>query len=130
MSEAMEALARRAMACPGWRWTEGMLAGGGGRIMEANGPRHRKTWHFLAAAWDGPELYVSEWENATTLPDLADPATLGCVADLVQAHLAGLADRDAAHYHGVGVASAWQDWFMGRTDRRAVVMVEALEVKP
>lgn len=59
-STDMEALARRAVACKAWRWTPGMLATGGGRIM-----------------------YVSEWENATTLPDFTDRATLGCLEGLV-----------------------------------------------
>jgi hypothetical protein len=54
-------LARRAVACKGWRWMPGMLVMGGDRITE----RTLAITHGC-------------------LPDLTDPATLGCLLALVR----------------------------------------------
>ena len=71
MSDDMIALSRRAVACRGWRWMPGMrwivtraapLEDYAGRIVE--GARR---------APDGPGL-----------PDLTDPATVGCLLALVR----------------------------------------------
>ena len=66
----MEDLARRAVACRHWRWLPGMRAVG----------RRR-----MPAAWFRVEEYthmVGEWRDA--LPDLTDPATVGCLLALVR----------------------------------------------
>ena len=55
-----EALARRAAACKSWRWLPGMLTDVGERVTDAE------------ASYLG------------TLPDLEDPATLGCLLVLVR----------------------------------------------
>ena len=54
-------LAKRAVACPGWRWMPGMLTEHGNR-------------------------YVAEgrYPRRSVLPDLSDPATLGCLLALVR----------------------------------------------
>ena len=57
-------LAKRAVACKGWRWMPGMLARCGGRKM-----RSKRSGR-------------SPYRGA--LPDLADPATLGCLLALVR----------------------------------------------
>ena len=71
MTEAQTALSRRAVACKGWRWMPGArwivtraapLEDYAGRIVESG-----------RRAPDGPGL-----------PDLADPATLGCLLALVR----------------------------------------------
>ena len=71
MTEAQTALSRRAGACKGWRWMPGArwivtraapLEDYAGRIVEGG-----------RRAPDGPGL-----------PDLADPATLGCLLALVR----------------------------------------------
>jgi len=54
-------LARRAAACRGWRWMPGMRILGGSRVTEST-------------------LAVQGW----CLPDLRDPATLGCLLALVR----------------------------------------------
>lgn len=63
-----EALARRAVAAPGWRWLPGMLQTRGVE-------RHRVelTFHVSLPGFGDP------W-----LPDLTDPATLGCLLALVR----------------------------------------------
>jgi hypothetical protein len=66
MNEAQITHARRALACPRWRWMAGMLA------------------HF---EHDGRYTRVSmpdAWFSTTALPDLTDPATLGCLLALVR----------------------------------------------
>jgi hypothetical protein len=64
-------LARRAVACAGWKWMPGMRAVG------------RRN---LPAAWFRLEEVVpsltGEWADA--VPDLSDPATLGCLLALVR----------------------------------------------
>ena len=61
MTETQTALARRAVACKAWRWMPGMLA-----YFEHDGRRVRVT---------DPAC----WASTTALPDLTDPATLGCL---------------------------------------------------
>lgn len=66
------ALARRAVACQGWRWMPGMLAvewAAPGMSLTGGRPvRVDERWHE-----------VGVW-----LPDLSDPATLGCLLALVR----------------------------------------------
>jgi len=61
MSEEQIALAKRAVACKGWRWLPGMADCWGGRVREGDG-----------------------LDRATAFPDLIDPATLGCLLALVR----------------------------------------------
>lgn len=68
MSEEQIALARRAVACEGWRWTPGMLrtspgAHHGIRVLDVNAVGIDRTH---------------------PLPDLTDAATLGCLLALVR----------------------------------------------
>jgi|DEB19_MinimDraft_3_1074340.scaffolds.fasta_scaffold23477_2 hypothetical protein len=63
--EALEALARRAVACRGWRWMPGMLL---------SSPR---SWGLRIVT--GPIE-----EHADAAPVLTDPATLGCLLALVR----------------------------------------------
>jgi len=61
MTEEQIALARRAVACRGWRWLPGMADCHGRRLREGD--------------WLDP---------AAEFPDLTDPATLGCLLALVR----------------------------------------------
>jgi hypothetical protein len=81
MTEEQIALAKRAVWCKGWRWMPGMLRGDGFRC----------TWvdederELAAPTWCANGI---EWKNSRTgskdLPDLTDPATLGCLLALVR----------------------------------------------
>ena len=57
----MTELAKRAVACRGWRWMPGMLAADTGLRLDE---------------------MTTDWEG--TLPDLSDPATAGCLLALVR----------------------------------------------
>lgn len=98
MNDQMQDLARRAVACKHWRWMPGMLAlpdlaKQGGRVCRVD--------HQIELALDEREIDEDggEWHtqmrssiNTLTvdgrdrwnhLPDLTDPATLGCLLALV-----------------------------------------------
>lgn len=66
MNEEMLDLARRAVACPRWRWMDGMVC------VRAEDGRRWRPWT--------PRV----WDAGTYLPDLTDAATLGCLLALVQ----------------------------------------------
>lgn len=68
-------LGRRAVACSRWRWLPGMLARREGRVCSR-------------------ELDIEPWIYEDDLPDLRDPATLGCLLHLV---------REACGSHEVSV---------------------------
>ena len=76
----MDDLARRAVACPGWRWRPGMRT-----LPDARGRVYRLRDHggrcepMLEA---GPVLRQPAPPESEWLPDLTDPATLGCVLAL------------------------------------------------
>jgi len=74
------ALAHRAVACPRWRWMPGMYVieernGAASRYFHGNGPVNTCTD-------DGGWMRFSSF--AGLLPDLTDPATLGCLLALVR----------------------------------------------
>ena len=66
MTEEQIALAKRAVACRGWRWMPGMRTDLGERVSDDD------------AQTDAPTNWTDD------LPDLTDPATLGCLLTLVR----------------------------------------------
>lgn len=108
MDEQMIALGRRAVACKGWRWMPGMLASGSGykllhcidftsSLLKWEGSvrvSHQRHGHWCSA---NDEVVDTPTREATCLPDLTDPATLGCLLALV---------REAIGDDGAGVARA------------------------
>jgi hypothetical protein len=125
-------LAKRAVACKGWRWLPGMLAKHpnfrGFRVSHVGLTGMRGACHY--AAWFGDvELDVVALPlpaSSDVLPDLTDPATLGCLLALV---------REAwgnPTLTTVGTLGVWwvesYDEFCGDTEAEA--LVAALEAAP
>lgn len=80
MTDEQIALARRAVACKGWRWMPGMLTACSVRVIEGGDGYiigHRQGATREGGGW-------VDAEDAGYLPDLTDPATLGCVLALVR----------------------------------------------
>ena len=94
------ALARRAVACPRWRWMPGMLDQYDRRVLDVNTGRNLgiPVWWTDAVGGDCYEMYEDpdrariEWSDA--VPVLSDSATLGCLLALV---------REARGLHDVGL---------------------------
>lgn len=75
-------LGRRAVACRGWRWMPGMKINLEG--IEAIGALRVASVSRCGAPITRDEYgRLTTWSNAT-LPDLRDPATLGCLLALVR----------------------------------------------
>ena len=76
MTTDLQEFARRAVACKQWRWMPGMLAETGLRVV-----RRDDDGHVIG-------YYVNQWHMSEcvpgSLPDLRDPATLGCLLTLVR----------------------------------------------
>ena len=73
----MTDLARRAVACKCWRWMPGMLDTDGGRVVDPD--------RLITAQKNSAPPPV--WQllcGPLALPDLTDPATLGCLLALVR----------------------------------------------
>jgi hypothetical protein len=107
MTPELEALARRAVACPRWRWMPGMKVGND-RIMDESETREVRS---------------------DELPDLTDFATLGCLVALVREAWADLIV--------VSLGSGWfqvetgfKDWDQDNTTSFVHALVAALEVGP
>jgi hypothetical protein len=118
MSEEVIALSRRIVACKGWRWMPGMRAVGRRNLPAA--------WFRLEESM--PSL-TGEWSGA--LPDLTDPATLGCLLALVRAawgdpYLCCVGDRETGWrldgYAAVEVLHSYRS--------EAEALVAALESAP
>ena len=77
MTPEIEALARRAVACKGWRLMPGMLDSDGWRY---SGESKWAHW------WWHPEEDQGELplKQVMGTPDLSDPGTLGCLLSLVR----------------------------------------------
>ena len=80
MTDEQIALARRAVACKGWRWMPGMrycsvaVAEGTASPLSFNG--------YQRVGEDVDMVAYTDW--VPCLPYLTDPATLGCLLALVQ----------------------------------------------
>lgn len=77
MTDDMIALSRRAVACRGWRWMPGVL-----RLRDTP-PSRRDHLRMEGRVPDGGDT----WDYAAwpVIPDLTDPATVGCLLALVRA---------------------------------------------
>ena len=75
-------LARRAVACPGWRWLPGMLTRQHGRVIDGNGVAIVDGARLIAPALD--RAWTVPAREVAALPDLTDAATVGALLALVR----------------------------------------------
>jgi hypothetical protein len=97
-------LGRRAVACKHWRFMDGMLTTCGLRVVD--GGRDYVIGHRPGATRDGGGWYDGPSEGF--LPDLTDPATLGCLL-----HLVRQAWPDEWHKHVVPMWNGRDGWAVG-----------------
>lgn len=82
MNDEMKALAQRAVACEHWRWMPGMLNNDEVRVCDI---RSGRVWVDIPDDFgDGPVLRSHFDGYMSGIPDLNDPATLGCLLHLVR----------------------------------------------
>ena len=127
---SMEDLARRAVACKRWRWMPGMKA----RTADSKVPVLvcRTEGRTAVVLEGGHATAVGWWSSARLLPDLTDPATLGCLLHLVRE---AWGDRTMST-----MTPKWEVWFVAGAPgsasggpiakTEAEALVAALEAAP
>jgi hypothetical protein len=140
MNEEQIALARRAIACHGWKWMPGMLAVRAEEppfLSEGCDPA-RLLWRTCRVYEVSETKFVRCSDNAfgptstAFIPDLTDPATLGCLLALVR-EAWGMPTGIVVRYNDdtrrwlVSWAGATHGGECGSGDTEAEALVAALE---
>jgi hypothetical protein len=129
--ENLEELARRAVACKRWRWVPGMLSEKGLRV-------YRRDDDGYVVGYYANHEYIAECVPGT-LPDLTDPATLGCLLALVREAWGNEASvsLNISSFWAVGGAKIQKGQSAGHTINLGIwklteveALVAALEVAP
>lgn len=111
MTEEQIALARRAVACKGWRWMPGM----------ATYTPVPYTSPHLGRIVSGEGDIFHLWRDET-IPRLRDPATLGCLLALVrEAHGCRCYTQAVGGYWAVQNDDTEQAWGAEATEAEALV---------
>jgi hypothetical protein len=141
MNEAMEDLARQAVASPHWRWLPGMLVVSTNnhhrpaRIESLDGDTYGLTVipHANGPVFASHHEYgiVGEFPHGSSVPDFGDPATLGCLLALVRDALGHdvwiepvARQGEPVRWCVYGLAVVWDS---GDHDTQAAALVVALE---
>ncbi len=148
MSPEMIELAKRAVACKGFRWMPGMRAVGkfpnypvrihgfGENVQDPDDMLAADKW----LPWQQPVEYGDHTYDGPYLPDLSDPATLGCLLALVREVRAApralvrlSSNGKSFHVFDVDRVTAGGNWAAWLSDDRcpseAHALVAALEAK-
>lgn len=133
MENSLEELSRRVIRCTNWRWMPGMKDMEGWRL-------YREVVGFTAQDKDGKtvtgwDAIGGEWEyhqvaHFPKLPDLSDPATLGCLLTLVREAWGQSAwcQFEDGEWNCFVIDNEQLVYFIGSTEAKA--LVKALENKP
>lgn len=122
MTDEQIALARRAVACPKWRWMPGMRTRVGWRVYA-----HRIDGEPIAMMDGDLSVAPSPLRLGPSLPDLTDPATLGCLLALVREVWGEPRTVVEAAKYGWGIVVGGR-WIFADTEAEA--LVAALEAAP
>jgi len=134
MTEEQIALSRRAVACRGFRWMAGMRTANEERVI---GVMRDGVLHLCApldAALESVSITRVFFDSSgSCLPDLTDPATVGCLLALVR-EAWGTAIIVSYSYDDGLWETMWEGataaGWCGRGDTEAAALVTALESAP
>jgi len=120
-----EDLARRAIVCPGWQWMPGMRCTDGNRMLCAGDDLDGDWQAWIYEDYDSCACKVRPYQARDDIPDLTDPATLGCLLALVREAL-------DMPYLCTSVSPEGRWWVDGYSlhDTEAEALVAALEAAP
>jgi hypothetical protein len=110
-------LGKRAVACDGFRWMPGMLDTDGARVTRVSTP------YLYLVEDDGADECALFQIRFMDMPDLRDPATIGCLLQLVREAWPGKGGRPNKYlrplYAAIETADGHrQGWFVAGIDRR------------
>ena len=127
MSEELGQLSYRLVRCKGWRWLPGMMR------LRVTPPQMRD---YLRREGRVPEQFDNwAYDDWPVIPDLDDPATLGCLLALVR-EVWGMPTGITVSYSsddglwGVSWSGATHGGWCGRGKTEAEALFVALEAAP